>query len=164
MTDEMLIDMARRVSGDLSRACTLLQGYHVTSFAGFSEAGLDLPPQHTNPGWDLFRDIRVFGPQGEGHFVRTGPNQWISRFLRADGTEPYVDRSFRIWGTGDPQRIDGWARYSEANGAVVWLPERFAVGAPLFLNVREIFGYEPNRGIAGVVDAMILGFAKEALV
>jgi hypothetical protein len=89
--------------------------------------------------------------------VRFGAGEWKARFLPKASDELSIDRQYVLWGRGWTAHGE-WACYSEANGARVWIPTRFAGPDEICLRVREIIDFDPVSGLAGIVDAMICGF------
>jgi hypothetical protein len=151
-----------------ARSCALLllQGYPYTGFAAFDETGkVTLPaefPQPDEDKWKLYWDIRIFDRETEWHAWRAGSGVWFFRAANwrhwPSHDEAAYQRDYAIWGT--QRRVtDGWRCFSEDRGAAVWIPGS-AGDFQEFprLRVRLRPDYEDDTGIAGIVDAMIVGF------
>ena len=151
----------RRADVNDQDACLLVQGYPATGFWVISEKGVFTPPDESpSLNWDLYWDLRLFGDRGEWHLWRTGAGAWAGRLCASGEWSEYLDRNDALWGTRSEKReVDGrfWTRLWEERGATVWVPGE-ATELPVRLKVRRHIGYQPETGLAGFVDAMILGF------
>lgn len=169
MTNQWLLDHAHE-AGD--EPVLLVQGHPATGFARMAGGKLDfhLEPDVHEVGielpWRLYFDVRIFGERGEWHCWRVQGAHWRGRFAGRDENEWQVkpgkafSRSYALWGEQFKREGD-WVRWSEKRGAVVWTPARYDKDdqQPFRLEVRQRVEFDQETGIAGVVDAMILGFA-----
>lgn len=148
----------------------LLQGYPLTSFAVLRGDEWRLPPGMPavkSLKWDLFWDIRVFGDGVEYHAWRTSQG-WFWRKLDAGklpAESPY-EKSYYLWGNKlDGEVVDGWWCCSEDRGARVWIPVESKADPkgplPLQLKMRCVIEKDPTSGLAGIVDAAIVGFEQD---
>lgn len=73
-----------------------------------------------------------------------------------------MDREDALWGNRVETREAGgrtWSRLWEERGASVWVPfEVKQADLPIRLKIRRRVDYQPDTGLAGYTDAMILGF------
>jgi CRISPR-associated protein (TIGR03984 family) len=170
LTTDWLISKASETSTD--NVTLLIQGYPGSGFARIVNGKLELKlePEETMDDplaivWSRYFDIRMFGDRGEWHLWQSNSG-WNGRFR---GVEEWpktnrMDRDFALWGTLIEGPVQGWWRCSEERGPVVWLPE-FALAGPGkngrqqsgVLKIRQQVEFD-DAGIAGIVDAMIMGF------
>ena len=165
MAGEWLRQAAKAVGE--GRASLLLQGYPYTCFARIIESGsLELPPpfRECPPNWDLFWDVRVFGPKGEWHAWRDGAGRWWDRRYEAKESENEIHRRYVLWGTAVEVTSDVWSCCYEERGAEVWVPfEATGHRLPLRLKLKLLIDYEPETGMAGVVDAVMCDFDSKEI-
>jgi CRISPR-associated protein (TIGR03984 family) len=163
LSDEWLIKQSPRCG---PHACILLEGYPATGFGIVSAAGIEwklAPPEVLKPqDWDLFADLRLFGPDGEWHCWNDGAG-WFGRF--ADKWEHSLPRRYPLW--GKPVRGNGWWECRETRGAQVWVPQVATPPAPevpeaLYLKALLRVESEPDTGLAGITDMRLCGFSWEA--
>lgn len=167
MSNQWLLDHSREVG---ERPVLLVQGHPATGFAVASEGKIDFrlePDVHeavSDLPWRHYFDVRMFGSHGEWHCWRIHEERWRGRLAtRADDewqeTGKAFSREYALWGT----KFDAhgnWIRCSEKRGAIVWVPAEYcqAKHDPFRLQVCQRVEFDPETGIAGVADAMILGF------
>lgn len=146
-------------------AWLLVQGYPATGFWVATGEQILFPPDGSSPSldWNLYWDVRLFGNKGEWHLWRTGQGKWRGRFCTASEWEDFLDREDALWGTQvETKTADGrkWTKLWEERGAAVWVPfEVRKEKLPVRLKIRRKVDYQPDTGLAGFTDAMILGFA-----
>lgn len=145
-------------------AYLLLQGYPYTGFALFENGELRIPAVPgtvTGTEWNLYSDVRLFDGEQEWHCWRAG-GRW--RFRHARKTDwTGIERVYVLWGNDKGSEQTGLFRLdSEDRGAKVYLPASAVanISAPAGLRMLLRVEYEENTGIAGITDAMIVGFER----
>ena len=158
---EWLKQVRLKVAGP-GEAYLLLQGSPYTGLACVHEDGLGLPPEHPavangfDAEWDIFWDLRLFGAQGEYHAWRQDGG-WHCRFAPKEQHNS-VERDYPLWGRNDegPNATD-WDCYHETRGARIFVPSKLTSGLRFArMRILQVIDFDES-GMAGVVDAMILG-------
>lgn len=136
-------------------AWILLQEPDFVGFGVVREARISWPPD-VNPDWNRVSDLRLFGEKGEWHLWSLWDGSWKSRLLRKEALAGGIEEFHYLWGTKIVPGESGWNRVTEERGAVLRLPLA-EKELPLRLKLVQVVDADPRNGLAGIVDAALVG-------
>lgn len=160
--DQTLLALKRDVASSGREAWLFWQDPTFIGFAKVLDDRVDIQPEGpAGLEFALLRDFRLFGDAGEWHVWRTGQGRYAGRLRPAAPSPdfPCFDESHYLWGTAvcsETETVSGWTCVTEDRGMRIWLPWSPAGNVPPALKVRQFIDRDPDTGLAGIVDAMLM--------
>ncbi len=145
-------------------AWVFLQEPRLVAFGVVTPGRVEWPPG-ARVDWDRVFDLRLFNDQGEWHYWRAGTNGGKARLRLRKGGDDLLEEGHFLWGTEVVPLAGRWLELRETRGAAIKLPLAGRVKGtvlPLRLSVCQMIDYDKDTGMAGIVDAFLVGLTDKA--